>query len=558
MYSVPRGTEISKGDRMTRGSHGEDELIEETPPPLRRRRSLAQPYLRPVIDNHVDDMPGVPKIRRASLYANPDKTRPLPEPPVVDKPERPAGKTRSISSERTRATPAARQRQPYTSPVRAGANHASPRPLQASRRLSAPPRFAHSRQLMIGVSLLLVLTILGAAVFAVSRSRASSVLDVQGRNTSTGTTGTAHPAVNPHELVIVPEDTDHPPPPVYATAAYLLDANSGVTLYAHNPFAHLPIMSTTKLMTAIIALEKGNLNQNITINKAIWHNIQQLSADSSLFGMKEGQTYTLRQLVYALLLVSGNDAAIAIADAVDGSVPHFVADMNQKAQQLHLYDTHFMNPHGLEQTGHYSSAHDLAFLGLAAFNIPLIKQITDTQIYNIPQTSTHPQRYLVNDDQFFWWYPGVDAGKPGWDGASNFVQVISVTRNHHTLIGVTIHTKDWWTDMRDLMNWGFDDFQWISPYNVDLQHPIPFDTLWNYFTSDKKENAVPMTNGRYYIYTGYAISGVIMAYFDHNGGLKLFGYPESMVTVSNSTTVSQRFDHGTIQCNTTNNQCTTS
>lgn len=411
---------------------------------------------------------------------------------------------------------------------------------------------------MIGVSVLLVLTILGAAILALSRPRSSSALDIPGRSPATTPAATAQPAVNPHELVIVPEDTDHPPPPVYATAAYLLDANNGATLYAHNPFIHLPIMSTTKLMTAIIAIEKGNLNQNVTINKSIWNDIQQLSADSSLFGMKEGQTYTLRQLLYALLLVSGNDAAVAIADAVDGSVPRFVADMNQKAQQLHLYDTHFMNPHGLQQSGHYSSAHDLAFLGLAAFNIPLIKQITSTQIYTMPQTKSHPERFLVNDDQFFWWYPGVDAGKPGWDGASNFVQVISVTRNHHTLIGVTIQTKDWWTDMRDLMNWGFDNFTWISPYNVDLQHPIPFDTLWNYFVSDKKTNTIPMTNGRYYIYTGYDISGLIMNYFDHNGALNRFGYPESMEAFPNSATVSQRFDHGTIQCNTTNNQCTVS
>jgi len=543
---------------MNRGPHGEDELTED-PPPLRRRRSLAQSYQRPVINNHVDDVPGVPKIRRASLYANPDTTRPLAQPRVEDEPEQATTTTWSISSGHTRTLPAARRRQAYPSPARAGAYRAPSRPLQTRKTQFAPPaRVARNRLIMIGVSLLLVLTIVGAAIFAASRARTSSALDMQERNAATTSTATAQSSVNPHELVIVPEDTDHPPPPVYATAAYLLDANSGVTLYAHDPFTHLPIMSTTKLMTAIIAVEKGNLDQNITINKSIWHDIQQLSADSSLFGMKEGQTYTLRQLLYALLLVSGNDAAVAIADAIDGSVPHFVADMNQKAQQLHLYDTHFMNPHGLEQAGHYSSAHDLAFLGLAAFNLPIIKQITSTQIYTMPQTKSHPERFLVNDDQLFWWYPGVDAGKPGWDGASNFVQVISVTRNHHTLIGVTIHTKDWWTDMRDLMNWGFDNFKWISPYAVDLQHPIPFDTLWNYFVSDKKENTIPMTNGRYYIYTGYDISGVIMGYFDLNGGLKHFGYPESMETFANSATVSQQFDHGIIQCNTTNLQCTAS
>lgn len=544
---------------MNRGQHGEDELIEEAPQPLRRRRSLAQPYQRPIIDNSVDDMPGIPKIRRASLYANPDTTRSLAQPPVVDESE-PATRTiKPISSEHTRALPTTGRRQPYTSPTRTGTMRAPSRPLTIRRGQTAPPtRPSRSRLLMIGVSVLLVLTILGAAILAVSRSRASTALDMPGRSPATTPATTAQSPVNPHELVIVPEDTDHPAPPVYATAAYLLDANSGITLYAHNPFTHLPVMSTTKLMTAIIAIEKGNLNQNVTINKAIWNDIQQLSADSSLFGMKEGQTYTLRQLIYALLLVSGNDAAVAIADAVDGSVPRFVADMNQKAQQLHLYDTHFMNPHGLQQTGHYSSAHDLAFLGLTAFKISLIKQITDTQIYTIPQTKSHPERFLVNDDQFFWWYPGVDAGKPGWDGTSNFVQVISVTRNHHTLIGVTIHTKDWWTDMRDLMNWGFDNFKWISPYDVDLQHPIPFDTLWNYFVSDKKQNTIPIPNGRYYIYTGYDISGTIMSYFDHNGGLKHFGYPESLETFHNSATVSQRFDNATIQCNTTTKQCTAS
>jgi D-alanyl-D-alanine carboxypeptidase len=544
---------------MNRGQEGEDELIEDTPQPIRRRRSLAQPYQRPIIDNHVDDIPGVPKIRRASLYANPDKTRPLARVRGEDEPDMAAIPTRPNASARTRMLPETERRQPYASPTRTGTKRPPSRPLSARRAISAPPeRFSRSRLLMIGVSALLVLTILGAAILALSRPRSSSALDIQGRGPATTPAATAQPAVNPHELVIVPEDTDHPPPPVYATAAYLLDANSGATLYAHNPFIHLPVMSTTKLMTAIVAIEKGNLNQNVTINRSIWNDIQQLSADSSLFGMKEGQTYTLRQLLYALLLVSGNDAAVAIADAVDGSVPRFVADMNQKAQQLHLYDTHFMNPHGLQQSGHYSSAHDLAFLGLAAFNIPLIKQITSTQIYTMPQTKGHPERFLVNDDQFFWWYPGVDAGKPGWDGVSNFVQVISVTRNHHTLIGVTIQTKDWWTDMRDLMNWGFDNFTWISPYNVDLQHPIPFDTLWNYFVSDKKTNTISMTNGRYYIYTGYGISGPIMSYFDHNGGLKQFGYPESMESFPNSAAVSQRFDHGTIQCNTTTNQCTVS
>jgi D-alanyl-D-alanine carboxypeptidase len=152
----------------------------------------------------------------------------------------------------------------------------------------------------------------------------------------------------------------------------------------------------------------------------------------------------------------------------------------------------------------------------------------------------------------------VDGGKPGYDGASNFVQVISVTRNNHHLIGVTMHTNDWWTDMRDLMNWGFDSFNWVSPYLVDLQHPIPYDTLWNFFVKDKKENTIPTANGgRYYIYTGYSISGPIMTYFDKSGGLKKLGYPIALPKVPDGQTISQQFEHGTIQCNISTTVCQT-
>ncbi len=232
--------------------------------------------------------------------------------------------------------------------------------------------------------------------------------------------------------------------------------------------------------------------------------------------------------------------------------------MNQRAQQLGLYDTHYVNPHGLLNPGQYSSAHDLAMLARYAFNISIIHQISGTEQYHIPKTATHQEHFLFNGDQFLWWYPGVDGGKPGYDGASNFVQVVSVTRNHHHLIGVTMHTKDWWTDMRDLMNWGFDNFTWVSPYIVDFQHPIPYDTLWDFFVKDKQENTVPTADGgRYYIYTGYSISGPIMTYFDKAGGLKKFGYPTGMPKTPNAQTINQQFQHGTIQCNLSTEQCQT-
>ncbi len=457
-------------------------------------------------------------------------------------------------------------------PVRAG-SHASPppplaRPAQRQRRhgrygqeslLALFQEWPYRKPAAIIVGALIALLILVPILSNVisSATQQGSTVVINGTQTSTQKEPTIS-STNPHELVIIPSDTDHPPPPVYATAAYLLDADTGVTLYAHNPFMHLPMLSTTKLMTAVIAVQKGNPDQPITITPAIEHDIQQLSADSSLFNMKQGETYSLRDLLYGLFLVSGNDAAVAIADAIDGSQARFVAEMNQRAQQLGLYDTHYVNPHGLLDPQQYSSAHDLAILTRYALNMPLIHQISGAEEYHIPKTATHQEHFLFNENQFMWWYPGVDGGKTGYDGASDFVQVVSVTRNHHHLIGVTMHTNDWWTDMRDLMNWGFDTFTWVSPYIVDFQHPIPFDTLWNFFAKDKQANTVPTADGgRYYIYTGYSMTGPIMTYFDSSGGLKKFGYPTGMLKVPNGQTINQQFQHGTIQCNVNTKQCQT-
>jgi D-alanyl-D-alanine carboxypeptidase len=422
----------------------------------------------------------------------------------------------------------------------------------------------HNRRLMVVISVFIILLLVSPMVVnSIVNNNHSVTLLPSGSgsaitvNTSgNGQATTRSSSSNPNVLTITPMDTDHPAPPVFATSAYLLDADTGATLYAHNPFMHLPMLSTTKLMTALLAVEKGNPNQEITINNKISNDINQLAADSSVMGIKKGETYTLRELLYGMFLVSGNDAATAVADAIGGNLPTFVNMMNQRAAQLGLYNTHYMNPHGLLEDGHYSSAHDLAILGAAVMKVPLLHQISATKHYTLPKTAQHAEHVMFNGDQFLWWYPGVDGGKPGWDGDSNFIQVVSVTRNGHHLIGVTMHTSDWWTDMRDLMNWGFDSFQWVSPRISDQASPIPYDSDWDYFAKDTPTVTIPTADsGRYYVYTGYSIAGIILTYFDKNGGLKKFGYPESLPEATETTTVSQRFDHGTLQCDTVTRQC---
>ena len=428
--------------------------------------------------------------------------------------------------------------------------------LTRSERNRTRPLFTR-KQVITTLSIVLVMLVLCIPLAIISKHNSTMIY----LPSAPGANGTP-PAVtgqSPNRnLVIRPQDLDHPAPPVLATSAYLLDADTGDTLYAYQPFMHLPMLSTTKLMTATLAIEQdgNNLNQRITITDAMSRDISQLSPDSALFGIKKGEIYTLRDLLYGLLFVSGNDAAIAIADTVGGNLQHFVAEMNAKAQQLGLHDTHYMNPHGLLQDGQYSCAHDLALLGFYSMGIPALHQISGQNAYHIPAGGNHPERFLINENQFMWWYPGVDGGKTGYDNQSDFIQVMSVTRNHHHLIGVVMHTNNWWTDMRDLMNWGFDSFTWISPRDVDTQHPIPYDYLWNYFAKDTKDTSVPTSDhGRYYVYTGYSISGLILTYFDAHKGLQTFGYPIKLPTKTINYVYSQQFEHATIQCNIATNTC---
>ncbi|GAC1383661.1 MAG: hypothetical protein NVS4B7_09210 [Ktedonobacteraceae bacterium] len=554
---------------MDNTPHDDNETIEYAPP-RRRRQVVQQQYRRTQMEHRSDEHPEIPKVRRASRFAE-QSTVQTPPALVEDEeledteeeeqrlPRRSPGPRRDTS----RIMVAQRRRSPVYTPIQPP--HARPRRLhnQPKRSLQIQLKYlAHNQPIIIVSVLLACILIIGTIIAnAISAQQTSSSLSNtpnSGAYNGTPPTGIQQ-AGDPHELVITPQDTDHPAPPVFATSAYLLDADTGATLYAYNPFMHLPMMSTTKLMTALLSIELGNPDQKITITSAIDHDISQLGADSTMFGLKKGETYTLKEMLYGLLLKSGNDAAVAIADTLSGNLPNFVAKMNQRAQQLGLHDTHYMNPHGLLAPGHYSSAHDLAILGRYALSKPLIRQISGTETYIIPQTGSHSEHDLLNGNQFLFWYPGVDGGKPGWDGAENFVQVISCIRNHHHLIGVTMHTRDWWTDMRDLMNWGFDNFNWISPRDIDSeQNPIPFDSQWNYFAKDKKENTIATADqGRYYIYTGFSVSGLFLSYYDQVGGLPKLGYPKGMPAVTSASVESQRFEHGTIQCDITTNQCST-
>lgn len=350
----------------------------------------------------------------------------------------------------------------------------------------------------------------------------------------------------------VAPDTDHPAPVIWAESGFVLDETNGNVLFAKNPNEQLPMASTTKLMTAVVAIAHGNPDQWITITP------DAANTGGTRMVLKVGERYTLRELLYAMLLLSANDAAEAVADGLGGNVDTFVRWMNETANGLGLQHTHFTNPHGLDDPNHYSSAHDLAVLGRYALSLPVIHQISASRTFTITATDQHPQHDFINMNQPMWWYPGADGGKPGWTGASQFVTVLSSIRNNHHLIAVIMHGKnDWVTDIRDLLNWGFDDFTWISPKDILQQHPIAFADSYGNFVWDTPERTLTVGDTRYYPYTGFALQGAFQSYFDAQGGVATLGFPRGRPVAAANGQLTQKFDKASITCVVATGTCQT-
>ncbi|MGO8949882.1 MAG: D-alanyl-D-alanine carboxypeptidase family protein [Ktedonobacterales bacterium] len=268
------------------------------------------------------------------------------------------------------------------------------------------------------------------------------------------------------------------PPTVTAEAAFVYDPQLGLTYFAQNADMELPQASCTKIMTALLAVEHGNLNQVITVGTDAQALVR---PDSSYMGLSAGEKLTLRDLLYGLLLPSGNDAAVAIADGISGNVPAFVALMNQRAQQLGLTRTHFMNPDGLGQPNHYTTARDLAVLAAVAMQNPILVQITSTKEYNIPKTATHKAYDLMTGDDLIPGarspYPGAIGVKPGYTGDAGYCQAFAAIRYGHLIVGAVLNEPSWQiriTDMRNLLDWGFEQEAIpAAPPPIPWSYPTP-------------------------------------------------------------------------------------
>ncbi|MBO2945064.1 D-alanyl-D-alanine carboxypeptidase [Paenibacillus sp. F411] len=243
------------------------------------------------------------------------------------------------------------------------------------------------------------------------------------------------------------------PPGNYAESAALIDVSSGRLLYSKEGNKRMRVASLTKIMTAIVAIEHGDLKSQVKVSKNAFG-----KEGSSLF-LKLGEEMLLEHMLYGLMLRSGNDAATAIAEHVGGSEEGFVLLMNEKAAELGMTGSHFMNPHGLDHDEHYSTANDMAKLTAYALHNPDFAEIVKTEVKKAPNPNESWDYKWSNKNKMLHLYEGADGVKTGYTKKALRCLVSSATRNGQQLAVVTLNDGNDWNDHGKLLDYGFEHFQ---------------------------------------------------------------------------------------------------
>lgn len=240
------------------------------------------------------------------------------------------------------------------------------------------------------------------------------------------------------------------PPIVNASSAILMDAETGDVLYTKNVRTPMAPASTTKIMTAVLTLENLNLDKLVTICP---HAASREGSSMHLFNKEQT---TVRELLYGLMLVSGNDAATALAENLSGTEDKFAQLMTEKAHQIGMMDTVFKNASGLPMVGHLTTAYDMAILTRYALKVPGFAKIAGTKFKDFPGTKKSASRQLRNHNKLLWRYPYANGVKTGYTVKAGGCLVSSATHNGKTLITVVLKTPTIYDDTINLFNYGFN------------------------------------------------------------------------------------------------------
>lgn len=244
-------------------------------------------------------------------------------------------------------------------------------------------------------------------------------------------------------------------PSVSAAAAVLMEARTGALLFGKNADQRREPASITKVMTAIVALERGNLADTVTVSS------RAASVAGSSLGLRTGQQMKLEELIRAMMLRSGNDGATAIAEHIGGSVEQFVAMMNARAKSMGLTGTRFANPHGLSATGHYTTARDIAVMCARGLAMPKFADIVgSTELWSskLRGDEVVGSSVVYNTNKLLWSYQGADGVKTGTTTAAGHCLAASATRDGLQLIAVVLKSGARFNDAARLLDYGFNSF----------------------------------------------------------------------------------------------------
>lgn len=263
-------------------------------------------------------------------------------------------------------------------------------------------------------------------------------------------------------------------PQIEAESAVVMEAGTGAFLYSKNMMAKEYPASITKIMTALVAIENGDLDKKLKCSE---HAVYSIEPESSHCGLQPGEKITLRQALYALMLESANDAANCIAEKVGGSIENFVEMMNQKAQELGCVNTHFTNAHGLHDEDHYTCAYDMALITKAAFENETFAEIAGTVEYSIPKTNkVKEERYFINHHKMLsseeYKYEGCVGGKNGYTSDALNTLVTVANRDGRELICVVLRTNGalkTYEETTSLLDYGYNKFALKSMDDSDAE-----------------------------------------------------------------------------------------
>ena len=295
-------------------------------------------------------------------------------------------------------------------------------------------------------------------------------------------------------------------PNVYAEAAIVMEASTGLILYEKGIHQEYYPASITKIMTALLAIENSSLGEVVTFSK---NAVFDVDLDSSRIGIDVGEKLTMQQCLYGILLESANEVSYAVAEHVGGTMEEFVRMMNDRAQSIGCKNTNFVNPHGLHDTNHYTSAYDMALITREAMKNETFRKIFSTRTYQIPPTNIQSEtRYLRHHHRFIlkqqYHYDDCIGGKTGYTSISKFTLASVAKRGDLELICIVMKddsNEHQYTDTQKLFDYGFDNFSIYTVADMETEQALSESPMFTRYNSLLSEDKSPITTDK----NGYLI-----------------------------------------------------